>query len=140
MTDQPLPPKRHRGGQPGNTNALKHGLCSRRINPADLYRLGANPGYANDQQIAQLRLYLRDLLERGTQVEDFSESLTLLKNINIASGVLTRFIRQRTKTNAPPSELQALVSLLIANRLLKEYRERQKLNPPDSPPPDPPSN
>jgi hypothetical protein len=52
-------------GQPGNANALKHGLFSRRINPSDLYKLGANPGHATNQQIAQLRLYLRELLDQG---------------------------------------------------------------------------
>ena len=137
MTGQPPPPKRRRGAQPGNTNALKRGLYSRRINPADLYKLGANPGYANNQQIAQLRLYLRELLDQGSRIQDFSESLTLLENINVASGALTLFIRQRIKLDAPKSDLQAAGSLTIAKRLLDEYRERQNPVPPDSPPPDP---
>jgi hypothetical protein len=137
MTGQPLPPRRRRGGQPGNTNALKHGLFSRRINPADLYKLGANPGYAANRQIAQLRLYLRELLDRGPHIEDFGESLILLKNINIASGVLTRLISQRCTLKPGQSDPQAAESLIIAKRLIQEYRERQKTVPPDPPLPDP---
>jgi len=36
MSDLTPSPKRHRGGQPGNINALKHGFYTRRFSQTDL--------------------------------------------------------------------------------------------------------
>src|SRR5574340_1147819 len=95
MTGQTSPPKRRRGGQPGNISGLKHGLFSRRINPADLYHLGVNQGYASNQQIAQVRLYIRDLFDHAAQVDDLSENLVLPDHIAVAAGVLASILYKR---------------------------------------------
>lgn len=137
MTGQPSPSKRRRGGQPGNTNALKHGLYSRRLNPSDLYRLGVNSGYTTGQQIAQLRLYLQDLFESGMDMTDFSEALVRLQQISVASGVLARLIRRRKKLPVSRPTLRRAVAQALIGKMLKEKKASKAASPP---PPDPDTN
>ena len=59
---------RKRGGQPGNTNALKHGLYSDHISllsgPHDDHELASMPPDKYDSELALVRVRLKDLLKK----------------------------------------------------------------------------
>lgn len=59
---------RKRGAQPGNTNALKHGLYSEHISslitPQDDHQLDSMPPDKNDSELALVRVLLKDLLTK----------------------------------------------------------------------------
>jgi hypothetical protein len=140
MTAHPIPLKRRRGGQPGNTNALRHGLYSRRLSPADLSRLGLTPGPALPRQIALLRSSLRELLDRGSRVTDVTEAIDLLNRVTVLTGVLSRLVRLRRLAQAGNPDPQAGLSLLLAQQLLDELQQLAPAPSPASPPPGPPSS
>jgi len=54
--------KRHRGGQPGNQNARKHGFYSELLTPGQERALGAFGRDGLDREIALLRIKIQSLL------------------------------------------------------------------------------
>lgn len=131
------PPKRRRGGQPGNANALKHGLTSRRLYPADFCRFGVYTGPTTGPQAEQIRLYLGKLFEQAVRVATYPEYLVLLRRVIAASGILARFIRQSKKIPVGGLVLRQAVVEALLRHMLRE-RERLNLGPfPGPPPPDP---
>jgi hypothetical protein len=115
-------PKRRRGAQPGNTNAVKHGFYSRR-RPADHtesdpplqysastspYRInGAVPplDWQDDpvftaslpgdmaQEIHELRAFIQHAIQVSRQVDDPEQVFSSLRSISIALSCLSRLIR-----------------------------------------------
>lgn len=62
-----MAPKRKRGGQPGNLNALKHGFYSRQFQDQELLDLEAIMAEGLDDEIAMLRVAMRRYFELVTQ-------------------------------------------------------------------------
>ena len=56
------PPKRTRGGQPGNTNHLKHGLYSSHISQKDEAELETMSTERNDHELALARVRLKECI------------------------------------------------------------------------------
>lgn len=63
MSDLTPSPKRRRGGQPGNINALKHGFYTRRFTQTDLAGVESTDYHGLMEEIAIIRLYARRLIE-----------------------------------------------------------------------------
>ncbi len=65
--------KRRGGGQPGNTNALRHGLYSRHISAQDHAELASMSLERNDQELALARVRLKEciLKQQGAPPEDW---------------------------------------------------------------------
>ena len=61
--------KTKRGGQPGNTNAVRHGFYSRKFQDLEVEDLGQVKGGLQDE-IAMLRVSIRRVFERATELGD----------------------------------------------------------------------
>lgn len=89
----PAAPRRRRGGQPGNLNALKHGFYASRFRQAELTALETSHFTGLADEIALLRLYIRRVIELGASHDDLDASLNLLRNLCLAGTTLTRMIK-----------------------------------------------
>ena len=65
-------PKRSRGAQPGNTNALKHGFYSERFSQLELTDLETALGEGLGDEIALLRVLIRRFVEAIEAQPDLS--------------------------------------------------------------------
>jgi hypothetical protein len=79
MTDRPKTSqgskgnsRRKRGGQPGNTNALKHGFYTQNFSPAERKGLAAANGIVLVDEIALLRVLIRRFAEKMLASENVS--------------------------------------------------------------------
>jgi hypothetical protein len=90
-----LPPltKRHRGGQPGNLNALKHGFYTRRFNPTDLAGVESTDYNGLLEEIAIIRLYARRLIELDDQSTNITQVANTLRILCLASLTITRLVK-----------------------------------------------
>lgn len=93
--------KKKRGGQPGNTNALKHGLWANRINKDEAKRLKAMPITNIEGEIAYLRIVtsrLALILEKNgfsyksTTLPD-EETIHALYTLNMTMGRLLTYVK-----------------------------------------------
>jgi hypothetical protein len=64
MTMHPSPSRRRRGGQPGNTNRLIHGLYSRRLPRSLTWPANPRSGFDPEFEIALMRVHVSQLIER----------------------------------------------------------------------------
>ncbi len=91
MTDPEGAQPRKRGGQPGNHNNLKHGFYARRL-PVDP-ALVLPPENSLDDEIAMLRLSIRNILEQSTKPLDGAMELELMRTISFAAAAVNRLIK-----------------------------------------------
>lgn len=85
---------RRRGGQPNNTNALKHGFYSRQFRQIDLADLDAVSASLDDE-ITLLRVFMRRLLEASqdqeeTEIEDLRQTLSIIGSTSTKIATLLR--------------------------------------------------
>jgi len=66
------PVKRKRGGQPGNSNAWKHGFYSKNFSPAERKGLQAAQGVVLGDEIALLRVLIRRFAEQLQATQDLA--------------------------------------------------------------------
>ena len=92
MTKQPPSPKRRRGGQPGNINALKHGFYTRRFTSSDLDGVASTDFNSLMEEIAIIRLYTRRLIELDQSVE-IDQVANILRILCLASLTITRLVK-----------------------------------------------
>lgn len=93
MSDLTPSPKRHRGAQPGNINALKHGFYTRRFNQTDLADLESTDYHGLMEEIAIIRLYARRLIELENQSTDITQVANILRILCLASLTITRLVK-----------------------------------------------
>jgi hypothetical protein len=72
--------QRHRGAQPGNTNALKHGFYSARFSPLEARDLDVALRDGVEDEIALLRITIRRVFDLAT--EEGEDLKKILKNMN----------------------------------------------------------
>ena len=116
MPDPTPSPKRHRSGQPGNINALKHGFYTRRFNQTDLADLESTDYHGLMEEIAIIRLYARRLIELDNPSADISQVANILRILCLASITITRLVKTsqylQSDGNSDASDLHmALVQL-----------------------------
>ena len=105
MTEQSSAPgggqPRARGGQPGNRNAVRHGFYARSM-PGDpplpdlrsANRDLPGEGLPNlSDEIAMLRLAVREIISRASETEPAAEELRLLRSVSIAAAAINRLIK-----------------------------------------------
>lgn len=122
MPDSTPSPKRHRGGQPGNINALKHGFYTRRFNPTDLADVESTDYHSLMEEIAIIRLYARRLIELDNPSADVSQVANILRILCLASITITRLVKTsqflQSDGNSSASDLHmALVHLTSVLKL-----------------------
>lgn len=81
------PPKRRRGGQPGNANATKHGFYSRHFKRGELDDLDLALTTGLEDEIKMLRVVLRRTLELADGVSDIEDAT---KTLNVLGAAATR--------------------------------------------------
>jgi len=75
---------KRRGGQPGNTNAVKHGLYSRRFDPEEIEALsGTQDGVKDEIEVCRVTLlrilkYLEGVDESKMKPEDYAAVVSLI--------------------------------------------------------------
>ena len=103
------PSSRPRGGQPANTNALKHGFYTRRVPGLKTSALEALdtefPGL--EEEIFVLRAYIRRVLEWSGACLDYHEGLLLLRTLCMAFSTLARLTREHRAMTAQPIDTLA---------------------------------
>lgn len=96
MTDEnqpPTQPKRRKGGQPGNLNALKHGFYSRHFNSLELKDLEATLESGLDSEIDLLRVATRRLLTLTADNKDIDTGIRLLTVLGATASRLANLLR-----------------------------------------------
>ena len=92
---------RARGGQPGNRNAMRHGFYARPL-PGDpplpdlrsANRDLPGEGLPNlSDEIAMLRLAVREIVSRASDAEPAARELGLLRSVSIAAAAINRLIK-----------------------------------------------
>jgi hypothetical protein len=89
-------PKKSRGGQPGNFNALKHGFYTRRFKKTDLAGVESTDYNGLMEEIAIIRLYTRRLIELDHPSADISQVSNILRILCLASLTITRLVKTST--------------------------------------------
>ena len=73
--------KRHRGGQPGNQNARKHGLYSPYVNSAELKQLNKAVNKGMDKQLAVIQIKIQSaLVDKPADKRLYRQASDLLTN------------------------------------------------------------
>lgn len=94
MSDEPVhppPESRKRGAQPGNQNALKHGLYSRNPALSQTQVLESSLAEGLESEIIMLRLLMRALYEQASSSDE--EELDLQQMIKILGALGTGTVR-----------------------------------------------
>jgi uncharacterized protein YjcR len=86
-------PKRRRGAQPGNLNALKHGFYARQFHQAELNDLDQLVSSGLQDEIAMLRLIIRRVVQLAAQAESLDQLLRLLNTLSHATANLGRLMK-----------------------------------------------
>ena len=132
-----LPTFRRHGGQPGNTNALKHGFYTRRFKKRDLSGVEATHNKDLVEEIALLRVFTRCLLESIEPGLDSLELAAILRALCLASGTITRLVKTQcflasTDTSVQDSIHQAIVEV---NAMLRRHKtDPENPGQPSTPP------
>lgn len=109
-------PKRTRGGQPGNLNALKHGFYTRRFTHTDLAGVESTDFNSLMEEITIIRLYARRLIELDSQSADISQVANILRILCLASLTITRLVKTsqflQVNTNTASSDLHKALEYL----------------------------
>ncbi len=111
-------PKRT-GGQPGNTNALKHGFYSRQfrsMEAADLLKIEPNK---LDDEIRMLKVVARRILELSDQQVDYEDMLNTLGVLGITSTRIAGLMRTQKILNGEDSNTTSAISAALAE-VIKE--------------------
>jgi hypothetical protein len=87
--------RRKRGGQPGNTNAVKHGFYTKNFSPAERRELESVGGIVLGDEIALLRVLIRRfadqiLSSRGVSLTDSAQHLDVISEAMLRLGSLMR--------------------------------------------------
>ena len=118
-------PRRKPGGQPGNTNALKHGFYSRRFRKLEHDDLDAINDDL-DNEITLLRVYMRRLLDKAEEeeetIEDLKENLELLglTSTRIAALLRTRALLTGNQDETAHNAIQKALSEVITELQLAQ--------------------
>ncbi len=89
------PPPRKRGGQPGNTNAFKHGFYTKNFSLAERRGLQAAKGLVLGDEIALLRVLIRRfadqiLASQGSAPSETAHHLAVISEAMLRLGGLLR--------------------------------------------------
>jgi hypothetical protein len=124
VTDPTQLGHRKRGGQPGNTNALKHGFYTKNFSLAERRGLQAVEGVVLGDEIALLRVLIRRFAEQiqGSQGVSLNESAQHLAVISEAMLRLASLLRTDHMLGGSESDTLATQLQNAMNGVLDELR------------------
>jgi len=103
--------QRHRGAQPGNTNALKHGFYSPRFSPLELHDLDSALVDGLDDEIALLRVAIRRVFDLASDEGENSETwFRTLSTLGLASARLAGLLRTQKIIQGDTSSVASALS------------------------------
>jgi hypothetical protein len=113
---------RHRGAQPGNQNALKHGFYAAKFTEADRQDADTFDYTGLVDEVMLLRVFIRRVVEQSSTVTDVDDTLRILRALSLASASITRLMRVQKAELTPYKELGNLNDLFrramaVANAL-----------------------
>jgi hypothetical protein len=94
MPDLPAP-KRPRGAQPGNANAIKQGFYARQFRRAEIKDLQNLKTVELSDEISMLRVFMRRIVEKSNPDAPISEDIEILRVLSVAALSLSRLIRSQ---------------------------------------------
>ena len=113
-------PKRSRGAQPGNTNALKHGFYSRQFNKLESSDLEFALLDGLDDEIAMLRVIMRRVFELTNNEEASIENWSAgLSTLGAASTRLAHLLRTQHLIGRQADDTTSALSQALSN-IMKE--------------------
>ena len=118
-----LQQKRKRGGQPGNTNALKHGryLAGYRLRNAAEAKIDL-PDI--DELIERIKVSIQYNFEIGIHTDNLAESNQALRSISLAAIGLGRLINLSCKSNCSRiAPVMDQLSMETSKALIAKYRQ-----------------
>ncbi len=104
-------PARKRGGQPGNTNTLKHGYYSQSFKKgesADLEEMGQEADLTSE--IAMMRVVIRRVFEAADDCVDLEGWVGVLKSLGAASTRLAGLLKTQKLLRTGGSEIADALS------------------------------
>ena len=116
---------RRRGGQPGNTNAVKHGLYSRRFDPEEVEALsGMQEGVKDEIELARVNLsriaeYINSVDMTGMTVEDYVALQNLIAKYTATVGRLKQIDKALSDSANVGIHAQLLAALEEVNASLE---------------------
>ncbi len=123
------PSSRRQGGQPGNTNALKHGFYTRRFRKRDLSGVESINLKNLAEEVALIRIFTRRMVEDSVKDPDYYDNISVLRAICLASGTISRIIKTQTFLASDHSDFFA-----AADEAIRQLRIEMGIDPqPDSP-------
>ena len=100
-------PKRKRGGQKGNQNALRFGFYARHLRPSEIKDLQETSTTSVEEEIAMQRIVARRIVECLEQAQGPVEVADLGKALATVVNSLGRLIRIQNMIAGPQSEAEA---------------------------------
>lgn len=116
---------RRRGAQPGNTNAVKHGLYSRRFDPEEVEALsGMQDGVKDEIELARVNLsriaeYINSVDMSGMTVEDYVALQNLIAKYTATVGRLKQIDKALSDSANVGIHAQLLAALEEVNASLE---------------------
>jgi hypothetical protein len=117
MTSEEIHSRRRRGAQPGNTNALKHGFYSRHFRGLAEAELQAALSGGLDEEIAMLRLVVRQVFALAKGVEQLEQGVKLLGALGVASIRLAKLLQTQQELGGSGDQLLAALSQALGDVL-----------------------
>jgi hypothetical protein len=117
-------PSRKRGGQPGNTNALKHGFYSRFFRRGEVTDLEAYEIDGLNDEIAMLRVWTRRIMAIGDGVESLDEAIRVLGALGSASLHLSHLLRSQKSLGGTTDEFEQKF-LKALDKVQREFKIRR---------------
>jgi hypothetical protein len=108
-------PKRKPGAQPGNTNALKHGLHANQPLPSKIVPAEVDPASGLHEEIAMLRVFMRRVMLESDRPMDHRELLDTMRALSLASLSIARLLKVQHLVYGESNELEAIISQAITN-------------------------
>ncbi len=108
-----LSPKRSRGGQLGNLNALKHGFYTRRLKKRDLNGVEDTASKNPVDEIAIVRVFTRRLIEALDPEADAYQVASALRILCVALTSITRAMKVQHWLSQNSSGLDDAISTAI---------------------------
>ncbi len=120
-------PRRKRGGQPGNTNALRHGFYSRKFHAGDLEDLESGSTASLEDEIAMLRVSIRRVFDFASEnADDLDEWWKTLAVLGAASTKLASLMRTEQALAGQRNAAAAALSQALSEVIQEMEEERRK--------------
>ena len=111
---------RKRGGQPGNTNALKHGFYSRRFTTLEHNDLESTLDDDLQSEVEMLRVQIRRVFDRSSEIDNLEQATYLLRILALAVGRLAALLRVQSLYGLSPADEHQLAFDEALSELVEE--------------------